>query len=139
MNVHKGSCLCGEIRYQVNKIQPKVGHCHCSMCRKFHGSAFSTFGEAAVDDFQWLAGESQLEVYTAVNGTRRKFCRRCGASLVFVPSQDEGKVVEFSLGTLDTPIKQRPDAHIYVASKAQWFDISDALPKFDCGRTGSSE
>ena len=46
MSTYKGLCLCGSIKYAVDKIEPKMGHCHCSMCRKFHGAAFATFGEA---------------------------------------------------------------------------------------------
>ncbi len=134
MKPYKGSCLCGEVSYQVEKIEAKMGHCHCTMCRKFHGSAFATFGEAKVENFRWLKGETKIETYTAANGTQRKFCRRCGASLVFVPSNDAGEVVEFTLGTLDTPIQERPDAHLFVGSKADWFDIEDELPQFDCGR-----
>ena len=41
----KGQCLCGSIQYEIDKVEPKMAHCHCSMCRKFHGAAFSTFAE----------------------------------------------------------------------------------------------
>jgi len=134
MNIYKGSCLCGSIAYEVKELGSKMAHCHCSMCRKFHGSAFATFGEAKVENFQWIKGESQLRVFTASNGTQRKFCVDCGSSLVFVPSNDTGEVVEFALGTLDTSIDQRPDAHIFVDSKSSWFEIDDELPQYDCGR-----
>jgi len=134
MKPYQGSCLCGEVSYAVDKIELKMAHCHCSMCRKFHGSAFATFGEAKVENFRWISGENMIENYTASNGTQRKFCRKCGSSLVFVPSNDVGEVVEFSLGTLDSPISERPDAHIFVSSKTEWFGITDPLPQFDCGR-----
>ena len=42
----KGSCLCGSIQYEVDRIDSKMGHCHCTMCRKFHGAEFATLGEA---------------------------------------------------------------------------------------------
>lgn len=34
-------------------------------------------------------------------------------------------------GTLDDDPEVRPVAHIFAASKAPWFDISDELPRFD--------
>jgi hypothetical protein len=34
------------------------------------------------------------------------------------------------LGTLDDDPGIRPQMHIYVASKASWFTISDDLPQF---------
>ncbi len=128
--IYLGSCLCGEIKYQVSDISPQMGHCHCQMCRKFHGAAFSTFGEVAVANFKWLQGESLIKSYHADNGTVRKFCGECGSSLIFVPSNDQGKVIEFSLGTLDSDIEQTPDAHIFIANKANWFEPSDQLPQF---------
>jgi len=33
-------------------------------------------------------------------------------------------------GGFDSDPKDRPGAHIYVASKAPWFEISDDLPQF---------
>jgi hypothetical protein len=135
---YTGSCLCGLIKYEVDEIGSKIGHCHCSMCRKFHGSAFATIAEARVEHFRWVAGESSLASYEAENGTVRKFCSQCGASMTFAPSVDMGELIEFSLGTLDSKSEFKlelvPDAHIFVGSKASWFDVSDDLPQFDAGR-----
>ncbi len=39
-----------------------MAHCHCSMCRKFHGAAFSTYGEAKIENFKWLQGEGFLKL-----------------------------------------------------------------------------
>jgi hypothetical protein len=40
----RGQCLCGAVTFEVSAELGMVTHCHCSMCRKFHGSAFSTHG-----------------------------------------------------------------------------------------------
>ena len=133
-NVKKGQCLCGLIKYEVSKIEDRMGHCHCSMCRKFHGSAFATLGEAKTKNFHWVSGEDHLKSYVAPNGTTRKFCSNCGSSLIFVPSNDTGELIEFSLGTLDTDIQISPDAHIYTNFGANWYKISDDLPKYTEGR-----
>ena len=130
----KGQCLCGLIKYEVSKIEERMGHCHCSMCRKFHGAAFATLGEAKAHNFKWISGENHLKSYVAPNGTIRKFCENCGSSLIFVPSNDTGELVEFSLGTLDSDIDLKPDAHIYTAFGAKWFEISDDLPRYSEGR-----
>lgn len=133
MNINKsytGSCLCGQIKYEVTHIEAQMGHCHCKMCRKFHGSAFATFGEAKVENFTWLKGQDLLKSYFAENGTERKFCSHCGSSLIFVPSNDKGELIEFSLATLDSEIQNKPDAHIFTESKANWYEINDDLPQF---------
>ena len=131
---YTGQCLCGLIKYQVTEIESQTCHCHCKMCRKFHGAAFATFAEAKVDNFNWLTGEEHLKTYLAENGTRRKFCNQCGSSLIFVPSNDKGKLIEFTLATLDSKIDLKPDAHIFTDSKACWYDITDDLPQFTEGR-----
>ena len=135
MTVYTGSCLCGTVQYEATKLEPHMAHCHCSMCRKFHGAAFATFGRVRAGNFRWLAGEEALKSFVASNGTTRKFCGTCGSSLIFVSSQDSGEYVEFTLGTLDSDISERPDAHIYVGSKANWYEIADGLPRFEEGRS----
>lgn len=135
MPSYTGSCLCGAIQYKVNKMMPKMGHCHCRMCRKFHGAAFSTFGEAKKADFHWVKGKKFLKSYQAENGTIRQFCKNCGSSLIFQASHtsdEENETVEFSLGTLDDNIelKLKPDAHIFAGCKANWVEICDDLPQF---------
>ncbi len=133
---YHGHCLCGAVKYEVDKIAEKMGHCHCSMCRRFHGAAFATFGEAHRDDFRWLEGEHLLKSYQAPNGTVRTFCSVCGSSLIFAPANDSGELIEFTLGTLDDEPDVKPDAHIFIGSKAGWYEISDQLPQYKAGRDG---
>ena len=132
--VVSGSCLCGSIVYEVAKIETATAHCHCIMCRKFHGAAYATFGEAKVSNFRWVKGEELLKTYTAENGTLRKFCADCGSSLIFESADCARDIIEFSLGTLDTTSNAEPDAHIYTAYKADWSEITDDLPQFKEGR-----
>ena len=113
---YKGQCLCGLVQYEVDAIEPRMGHCHCSMCRKFHGAAFATYGEAKVENFHWITGEEYLKTYVATNGTKRKFCENCGSSLTFTPSNDSGEMIEFSLGTLDSKLELKPDAQVAVCA-----------------------
>ena len=131
---YRGQCLCGAVKYEVDEIGSKMAHCHCSMCRRFHGAAFATFGEAHKEDFRWLEGEELLKSYQADNGTVRRFCSVCGSSMTFAPANDTGELVEFALGTLCDPLELRPDAHIYVGSKANWYAIEDGMPQFEEGR-----
>ena len=127
-----GSCLCGEIEFEITQIEPRLGHCHCRMCRKFHGAAFSTFAEAKPQNFRWLKGESMLKTYTAENKTKRKFCGQCGSSIIFESAKS--KNIEFALALLDSEVVVNPDAHIYTESAVSWFQVNDDLPKFLKGR-----
>ena len=131
---YKGQCLCGTIKYEVDTFGPKMGHCHCSMCRKFHGAPFVTLGEVDQSDFRWVQGEGDLKSYVAQNGTTRRFCQHCGSSMTFSTPNGPDHIVEVSLGTLDTDLEMKPDAHIYVGSKTNWTDICDDLPQYEAGR-----
>lgn len=127
---YTGQCLCGQVSYAIEGFEPNVAHCHCSMCRKFHGAAFTTFGSVRKERFRWISGEHLLKGYRAPNGTVRKFCSHCGSSMVFVPAAGDGGLVEIALGTLDSDLDFVPDAHIFVGSKANWDVPCDDLPKY---------
>lgn len=130
---YHGQCLCGKVQYEFDTLSPLMGHCHCSMCRKFHGAAFASLGEVPKEDFRWTKGEKALKSYTADNQTIRRFCRHCGSSMSFEAPADK-TVIEIALGTLDTPIPHQPDVHIYTKFKADWYPIEGQLPQFSLGR-----
>lgn len=126
----RGSCLCGGIRYQVERSGfGKVVSCHCSMCRKATGAAFRTRASVSAAAFQWLAGESLVSKYESSPGETRTFCRVCGATL---PTffRDHPDQIGLPLGTLDDDPGVRPAAHVFVDSKAPWFEIADDLPQY---------
>lgn len=131
---YRGSCLCGQVKFEVDEFLPGAAHCHCSMCRKFHGAAFATFASVARDRFRWTEGESSLKGFTADNGTVRTFCPNCGSSVSFFSPKAPVHIVEIALGLFDDNVPVRPNAHIYVASGADLLDLRDNLPRFSAGR-----
>lgn len=131
---YRGQCLCGVIKYEADSVDQKMGHCHCTMCQKFHGAAFSSYASTPRHNFRWLSGESELSVFKAENGTKRKFCQHCGSSLIFESAVDNG-LTEFALASLDTCLSLTPDAHIYTGTKVDWIEINDELPKHLNGRS----
>ena len=135
---YHGSCLCGRVRFEIDEFLPQVAHCHCSMCRKFHGAAFATIAGVARSKFRWVLGEASLKDYTADNGTTRTFCGHCGSSLTFFSPKGPEGVVEVALGTLDGDVPVEPNAHIYVGSGANWIVLKDDLPQFEEGRDSTS-
>jgi hypothetical protein len=123
-----GSCLCGKVRYQAEGELTDMHHCHCSMCRKQHGAAFSTFGAVPVERFRWTGGEERLRHYRGPH-LRRTFCGTCGSTLTAVDHRWP-ELVWIAVGTLDDDPGARPLYHLHVDSKATWFTIHDALPRF---------
>jgi hypothetical protein len=66
----------------------------------------------------------------AIPPNRRKcFCSNCGSQL-FIRRLDKPEVTVVTLGTLDGDPHARPERHVFVASKAPWYEIADSLPQF---------
>ena len=128
----KGSCLCGGIRYEVNGKFGTVVNCHCSKCRKATGAAFRTRASIPVDAFRWLAGEDLISKFQSSPGETRTFCRICGATLATFFAEGSTEI-GLPLGTLDDDPEVSPSAHVFVGSKAAWFEITDQLPQFPEG------
>ncbi len=123
-----GSCLCGAIQYQASEAGVSV-HCHCSRCRKWHGAAFASIVRIPIHAFRITSGADDLTRYASSPGIERCFCRVCGSSL-FTLRLDLGRA-HVRLGTIDGDPGVRPSRHIFVGSKAPWFEISDALPQHE--------
>jgi hypothetical protein len=126
----RGSCLCGGARYEIEGAIGPALNCHCSMCRKVTGAAFRSRVAVASKNFRWISGEDLLTRYESSPGTIRTFCRVCGATLVSLFS-DSPKTLGLPMGTLDDDPGVRPAFHVFVGSKAHWFEITDDLPQFD--------
>ena len=125
--MNNGSCLCGDIAWTVDDEFTMLVNCHCSICRKVHGSAFGAFAACAADSFRWVAGEGKVRVYQSSENGFRPFCPRCGSSVAAVA----GRLAYMPAGNLDDDIARSLDSHIFVAHKACWFDITDDVPQFD--------
>jgi hypothetical protein len=126
---HRGSCLCGGIRYELSSELRGTTHCHCTMCRKAHGAAFATHGGVPKGDLRLLAGADLLREYrSSIRGTR-SFCGNCGSQLFWQMNGENWVAV--ALGTLDTAFEPRKQRHVHVASKATWFAIHDQWPQLE--------
>jgi hypothetical protein len=125
----KGSCLCGEIKYEIDGPFGRVVNCHCAMCRKATGAAFRTRVTLPSAAFHWVVGEHLVSRYESSPGETRTFCRVCGSTLptFFRDRPDE---IGLPLGTLDDDPGVRPSAHVWVDSKAPWWEIADTLPQY---------
>jgi hypothetical protein len=126
--MHKGSCLCGTVQYEIRGEIGAPIYCHCSRCRKSNASAFAVTAPVAASDFVLVAGEAALKAFDSLPGVQRLFCSDCGSPII---SRRDAMpdVVRLRVGTLDTPLPTPPATHYFVASKAEWYEIHDDLPQ----------
>ena len=123
-----GKCRCGAVRYEDADEFRYAANCHCSECRAATGSAFKAFAGIERDKLAVTEGQDQLAVFGEedLNDTR---CAACGSFLYSVVR--EGDWVHVAMGSLVDDPSIRPSEHIYVGSKARWFEITDELPQSD--------
>lgn len=122
----RGSCLCGQVRYAVRGPLSGAENCHCSMCRKAHGSAFSTNALVRTSDLH-IDGLAHLSVYRSSANREKLFCARCGSQL-FIRRLNAAHMTVITLGTLDDDPRTEPARHVFTGSKARWHDPDPRLP-----------
>lgn len=127
--MHSGSCLCGAVKYQIDAPIKSATHCHCAMCRKAHGAAFGSYGNVRRKDFRLIQGQDSVVEYHSSPGVTRSFCKQCGSTLLWLSEAPYPEWLSVALGTLDTPLGNIPQKHIYPESKADWYVIADGLPQ----------
>ena len=123
-----GKCECGAVRYRVEDAFLYSMNCHCSRCRAATGSAFKAFAGIEREKLGRTDGADRLLIHgePELNDTR---CSACGSLLYSVVR--DGAYVHAALGSLVDAPTIRPTKHIFVGSKAPWFEITDDLPQFD--------
>jgi hypothetical protein len=123
-----GKCECGAVRFRVADEFLYAANCHCSRCRAATGSAFKPFAGIELEKLELTDGHDALLIVgeETLNDTR---CQACG-SLLFSVVRD-GAYVHVALGSLSDAPSIRPTHHIFVGSKAPWFEITDDLPQFE--------
>lgn len=124
-----GSCLCGKVMYEIEGRFESFFLCHCKFCQKDTGSAHAANLFSATSTLNWQSGKDIVRTFH-LPGTRhiKSFCSNCGSA---VPSiQNEGKLVIVPAGSLDVSIEIKPNAHLFVASKAQWDENLEVLQTF---------
>lgn len=132
---YTGGCLCGAVRFAISGPIRNIVYCHCSRCRKAQGSAFATNGIVADSDFKLLAGAAALTAYESTPGQSKYFCGICG-SPILSRSAARPKQVRIRLGSIDSDIEERPVAHIFATSKANWEEIAGDLPQYEAYEPG---
>lgn len=127
--VTSGSCLCGEVAFEVEGDALIMQNCHCTRCRRARGAAHGTNIFYRAEQFRWLRGAELAVDYKIPEAKHHTvtFCRRCTGALPRVDTVRNVAVVP--AGCLDTDPPLRPQRHIFTAHKAAWFAITDELPQ----------
>ena len=123
----KGSCECQGVVFELIGELRDVVFCHCSQCRKTSGHYWAAT-QVSKGNLNLIKATS-LSWYDSSDKARRGFCSVCGSSM-FYERKGIDKI-SVSAGSLEIPTTLDRMRHIYVASKGDYYDISDDLPQFE--------
>ncbi|HLV78322.1 MAG TPA: GFA family protein [Marinobacter sp.] len=128
--MYTGACLCGEIQFEYDGPLGSLSLCHCSQCRRAHGSAFSASVPVQRVRLRYLGGEDRISEFATTPGRYRAFCSRCGTQLYSRVDAIPG-ILRLRAGVINEPLGSKTIQHVYVGSKSDWFEITDQLPCYD--------
>src|SRR5689334_5666298 len=123
--MHKGSCLCGAVTFEVAEALPPPDACHCRQCRKQSGHFFASTDvpRSALT----VNGMESVTWFQSSERVRRGFCSRCGSALFWDPVKRDW--IGIAMGAFDTPTDTHLRVHIFVADKGDYYEIADSLPQ----------
>lgn len=129
MSRMQGKCLCERVSYEISGPLGTAYNCHCSKCRRWHGAPFRARASINVSQFTLLSGADNLTAFKSSENVTKYFCKICGSPLHSTYA-DRPNVIGIALGPLEG-VESGPEANIFTASKASWYEITDGLPQHE--------
>jgi hypothetical protein len=130
----RGSCQCRGVQFEVVGDFLSMAFCHCATCKKISGGVGTANGRVRTVNVFLLAGEDLVRTYQPDEGSAKTFCLICGSNL-FGSGWPDSEFTSVRLSAIDTPLAERPDAHLYVRSVASWETLpDDGAERFEVGR-----
>lgn len=127
MAIIRGSCICGNITYEVTADFRAMYFCHCTKCQKFSGTGNTSLLATRKEKLHWLRGAEKLSSFTSPSGYYAVFCPNCGSPM---PKSRWEKIYLIPAGSLDGEPQIASSTHLYCKSKAQWQEISDGHEQY---------
>ena len=123
------SCFCGTFEIFVEGSFGDVRYCHCSQCRMKSGTAFSANARLEKSQFRIEGPKHKITEFEYKAGMINAFCSKCGTPLyAYVSTDPDG--VRVRLGGFQGEIDVNIVGHVWISSKANWYEIRDDLPIF---------
>lgn len=116
----KGSCLCGGVHVQVEKVAGKVGACHCGMCRKWGGGPLLAVDCGTEVSF---TGKESISTFSSSEWATRGFCKQCGTHLFYRLNTSNQYIMP--VGLLENIDELLFDHQIFIDKKPSYYSFSN--------------
>jgi hypothetical protein len=117
----EGGCLCGAIRYRIDRPPVEAGICHCITCRRAAGAPSVAWATVPAAGFAWTAGRPAA--FASSPGITRTHCAACGTSLTFQSADDS---IDVTLASLDDPEAVPPTKEGWLSHRLSWEPVDPA-------------
>jgi len=83
--VYKGSCMCGDVKFELDAEPALTAICHCTDCQH-EGGSFSDSAVFPPGSLKYTAGTPAKYDQAGASGknVEHYFCGRCGSTLVII-------------------------------------------------------
>ncbi|WP_211826065.1 GFA family protein [Kistimonas asteriae] len=128
----KGSCQCGNVRYEIPANYIALVACYCTECQKA-SSGVGTYSMLLPSNaFQLISGQLKSWERTSAVGTRNMahFCPDCG-NRIYNVNPDAPDIIKLKAGTLEQAARLVPDAHVWLKSAPGWITIPEDALAYD--------
>ena len=130
-----GGCLCGAIRYEITQPPLVTYTCHCTVCQRLTGSAFSSALVVPAEACRFRGRAAVLPAHR-----RQRPCGDpvglCGVRHLALQRREArtappGTFVAVRAGTLDDTSWLRPTAHFWTRSAQPWVTLPEGDTRFE--------
>ncbi|MDC8831347.1 GFA family protein [Alteromonas gilva] len=126
----EGSCNCNGIQFSASDNIRAIVNCHCNLCRKMNGSAFSTY--VVVPDTDFVLHKGTLTTVQVSDNATKSFCQRCGTP-VFNQNHKLAGVKILYLGIINNAPNLKPAMNIFCESQLEWITEVASFTRFEQG------
>jgi hypothetical protein len=128
--VIEGGCRCGAVRYTIRRDAiPPVYACHCHICQRISGSAFSVQALVREEELDVTGPTIVREQRTEDRVSVQRYCGEC-FSRIFNTNTRRPGVAVVRAGTIDRSEELQCRAHIFTNYKQGWVHIDADVPQW---------
>jgi hypothetical protein len=128
--VAHATCSCGTFTTNITGSLGDVRYCHCGLCRRKTGTAFTANAKVKRSQWQLLGPSNLVTEFEHRPGLYNAFCSQCGTPL-YARSDHDPDDIRIRIGGFEGAIDVTITGHVWVGSKAPWYEIEDSVPQFD--------
>lgn len=125
-----GGCRCGAVRFEIARDDlPPIYACHCHICQRWTGSAFSVQALVPKDS---LTVTGPIVTYEIATEDRRSVQRLCGTchSRIYNTNTRRPGVAVVRAGGFDRSEALECRAHIFTNYKQAWVVLPAGVPQW---------